>query len=194
MVVTCFTWGHDTGNDRGDRSFFMAGAATSPLTRNTPFVLKLRNFFVRPTASSSRAARRFNASVLLAGGRSNWMRYAAVRLRPAPQPIPRLRPREPVQRVHVLRDAAPAGVFLAHCAAPGAAPARPHHDEHCVGSRCCANDQQQQLRGREGRTEPQGVLAHAPLRRSVPLDGWLAHALPCLPRGARLPNPDSHFF
>ena len=96
--------------------------------------------------------------------------------------------------VRVPRAAAPVDVFLPARAAREAAHARPRHYELHVGGRSCANDKHQELRAREGRAEHEGVLVHALLRHRATPDGVLAHVLPWLPRVARLPNPDPHFW
>ena len=70
--------GAGTGNDKGGFSSACNAGAALPLTTNSPFILKLCANCEQPTAAGGRAARRFNASVHLAYGKLNSVRYVAI--------------------------------------------------------------------------------------------------------------------
>ena len=86
--------------------------------------------------------------------------------------------------------AAQGDTTLASSAAQGPPLAALSHDELDHRRLCCARSLRQQVEGREGRAEPEGVREHALLRRSAPPDGLLACLPAWLPVAARLPNLD----
>ena len=68
-----------------------------------------------------------------------------------------------------------------------------HHEWHDRRPRC-AQKLRQRVTAREGSATSEGERVRAHPIRSVPLGHVLTHVLPCTPRAAWLPNPDSHFF